>query len=78
MHMYAERPRSRWWFLLPVFMGAIGGVIAYFVIRHDDPRKARNSLYLGIIITAVPTVLSLAFGALLGGLGEDILSDAGI
>ena len=29
-------------------MGLIGGIIAYFVLRHDDPRKAKNCLYLGI------------------------------
>lgn len=35
----------------------IGGVIAFFVIREDDPRKARNCLYLGIILCIIPVLL---------------------
>jgi hypothetical protein len=28
-------------------------VIAYFIIKDDDPRKAKNCLWLGIILTAI-------------------------
>ena len=42
--------RSRWWYLLPIFLTIVGGVIAYFVLRHDDPQKARNCLVFGIVI----------------------------
>lgn len=45
--------RSRWWYLLPIFLTIVGGVIAYFVLRHDDPQKARNCLVLGIVIFVV-------------------------
>lgn len=47
------RRRSAWWFLLPILFNVIGGVIAYFVIKEDDPRRAKNCLYLGIILTAI-------------------------
>ena len=47
------RKRSSLWFLLPIFFNIIGGVIAYFVIKDDDPRKAKNCLLLGIILTAI-------------------------
>jgi len=48
------RTRSNWWYLVPIiFDGIPGGVVAYFAIRYDDPRKAKNCLYLGIIITAI-------------------------
>jgi hypothetical protein len=46
------RRRSSLWFLLPIFFNVIGGVIAYFIIKDDDPRKAKNCLLLGIILTA--------------------------
>jgi hypothetical protein len=49
--------RSSFWFLLPIFFNVIGGVIAYFVIKEDDPGKAKNCLYLGIILAAIPVVL---------------------
>lgn len=56
----ADRPRSAMWFLLPICMGVLGGAIAYFAIRYDDPRKARNCLYLGLIMLAVGIGINLA------------------
>ena len=61
--MYPEKPRSNWWFLLPIFLGLIGAVIAYFVLRHDDPKKAKNCLYLGIALFAIGIMIDLIFGA---------------
>jgi len=51
--MHPERTRSNFWFLLPIFLSLLGGIIAYFVLRHDDPKKAKNCLYLGIILQVV-------------------------
>ena len=53
------RSRSSLWFLLPIFFNVIGGVIAFFVIKEDDPKKAKNCLYLGIILAAIPILLIL-------------------
>ena len=47
------RRRSSLWSLLPILFNVIGGVIAYFIIKDDDPRKAKNCLLLGIILTAI-------------------------
>ncbi len=69
--MYPEKPRSNWWFLLPIFLGIIGGVIAYFVLRHDDPRKAKNCLYLGIAMAVIGIVLNLIFAAQLMDLEQE-------
>lgn len=41
------KSRSNGWYILPIFLGWIGGLIAYFILRRDDPRKAKNCLYLG-------------------------------
>jgi len=60
--MYPEKPRSNWWFLLPIFLGLIGGVIAYFVLRHDDPRKAKNCLYLAIVLAIIGIAINVTFG----------------
>lgn len=71
--MYENRPRSSLWFLLPIFLGLIGGVIAYFVLRNDDPNKARNCLYLGIVLAVIGIALNLMFAAQLEqNLGLDI------
>ena len=57
--MYPERRRSNFWFLLPIFLGLIGGIIAYFVLRQDDPNKAKNCLYLGIILAIIGLMLNV-------------------
>ncbi len=51
------RRRSTLWFLLPIVFNVLGGIIAYFAIRDDDPKKARSCLLLGIILAAVPILL---------------------
>ena len=42
-----------------VFLGLIGGIIAYFVLRQDDPTKAKNCLYLGIILAIIGLALNV-------------------
>lgn len=56
--MYTQR-RSRAWYLLPIFLGIVGGVIAYFVLRQDDSSLAKNCLYLGTALTVIHIVLTL-------------------
>ncbi|NND85856.1 MAG: hypothetical protein HKM23_00710 [Nitrosopumilus sp.] len=63
---FPEKQRSNAWFLLPFFLGLIGGIIAFFILRRNDPKKAKNCLFLGItmmiagiifnvlIVTSVP------------------------
>ena len=63
-----EKPRSNAWFLLPVFLGVIGGIIAFFILRHDDPRKARNCLYLGIAFMIFGMILNIFITASIPGL----------
>jgi hypothetical protein len=43
--------------LLPIIFNVIGGIIAFFIIKEDDPKKAKNCLYLGIILAAIPILL---------------------
>lgn len=52
--MVSNQPpqRSRLWYLLPTIFGIVGGLIAYFVLRRDDPSKAKNCLWLGVILSA--------------------------
>ncbi len=54
--MTQETRRSGLWYLLPIIFGIIGGVIAYFVIKQDDPIKAKNCLYLGIVLLIIDIV----------------------
>lgn len=45
--------RSKWWFLLPIIFHVIGGAIAYFEIKKDDPKLAMSCLLLGMTMTIV-------------------------
>ena len=46
------------WYLLPVTIGVIGGVIGYFILRKTDSKKARNSLIIGGILLVINIVLN--------------------
>ena len=52
--------RSKAWYLLPIFLGIIGGLIGFFVLRGDSPKMARNCLIIGIISLAIGIGLSVA------------------
>lgn len=47
------------WYLLPIFVGLIGGIIAYWVLRRDDPKKAKKCLYLGIVLAIIGIIINI-------------------
>lgn len=52
------------WYLVPLILGIIGGIIGYVVIKDDDKKMATNLLIVGIIMTfVVPIVVGLALFA---------------
>jgi hypothetical protein len=59
--MTYEKRRSAWWYLLPLLFGIIGGVIAYFVIKQDDPIKAKNCLKLGLVLLIIDIIFGVSF-----------------
>ena len=65
---YPEKRRSNAWFLLPIFFGIIGGIIAFFILRQDDPSKAKNCLYLGIALMVIGIILNVIIVATIPGL----------
>ena len=71
--MEPERQRSNWWYLLPIFLGVIGGIIAYFAIRKDDRKKAKKCLYLGLILGAIQIFVQLTL-AEIPEFGEQVVN----
>ncbi len=65
---YPEKPRSNLWFLLPILFGVIGGIIAFFILRHDDPRKAKNCLYLGLGFMVIGIIFNVFIASSIPGL----------
>ncbi|MFZ8937902.1 MAG: hypothetical protein ACO2Y5_06595 [Nitrosopumilaceae archaeon] len=56
-----QKFRSKWWYVLPIFLHAVGGVISWIAIKNDDGKLAKNCLFLGII-------LNVAWALILSGL----------
>lgn len=52
-----DRP-SRVWYLLPILLGLIGGVIGYFVLRNRDRKFAERMLIIGVVMTVLWWVIS--------------------
>ena len=61
---YNANIRSRWWYLVPILFGLVGGIIGYFALRKDDPKKAKNSLILGGILTIINIVVSISLSTI--------------
>lgn len=53
-------PRSKWWYLLPIFFSIIGGIIAYFILKNSDPKLAKKCLIVGLIMTAIGLIVNFA------------------
>jgi len=68
---YTEKPRSNAWYLLPIFVGMIGGIIGYLIIRKDDPRRAKNCIYIGIVMMLIGIIFNIML------LGVDVVSNPG-
>ena len=48
-----QKPVSNAWYLLPLFLGLIGGIIGYFCIRNQDNGKANDLVVVGFIVTGL-------------------------
>jgi uncharacterized membrane protein len=45
------------WWLLPIFMGWLGGLIAWLVNKDVDPQRARAMLVTGIVMSLALVIL---------------------
>lgn len=44
------------WYLLPIFLNIVGGLLSYLLLRNHDYRRARRTLLLGVILFVIPFV----------------------
>lgn len=51
--MSESRTRSKVWYVVPVILGIIGGLIAYFAVKNDDPKLGKNCLIVGIVMFGI-------------------------
>ena len=53
----AEESISRAWWLMPVFLTWVGGLVAWVVNKDKAPRRSRSMLVWGIVLTFVYPIL---------------------
>lgn len=51
-----EKP-TRLWYLVPLLLGIIGGIIGYFAVKDEDRKMARELLLVGILTSFVPIII---------------------
>jgi hypothetical protein len=45
------------WYLMPILLGFLGGIVAYVYVRDDDLEMAKNLFFVGIIPTFIYIIL---------------------
>jgi len=55
---------SNWWYVLSIFLGIIGGVIAWAVNKDRNPKKAMRFLIVGLVLPIIYIIGILASTAL--------------
>jgi len=62
-----EKPKkpSRLWYLLPISLGILGGVIGYFLLRKRDRKFAEKLLIIGLLMIFVWWGIKLLIGLLI-------------
>ena len=68
--------RSKSWYILPILTGILGGLLGYALLRKDDPKVAKNCLWIGIGMTVGWYVIGYALIGLreLGQISQKLIS----
>lgn len=53
---------SKWWYLLPIFVPLIGGVIGYFIHAKNDKKFAMRMLWTGLIVAVALFAFQIVMG----------------
>jgi len=63
-----KKPVSAAWWLLPIFLAWIGGLIGYFVLKDRNRSTATHILIFGVIWTFLGVIVLVAIAGLIFGL----------
>jgi hypothetical protein len=60
----SEKKPSKVYYLLPIFLNILGGVIGYFLVKDKDRKFAERLLIVGVIMIVVAWVVQslIAYG----------------
>lgn len=48
-----EKKTSLWWMFVPIFLGAVGGAVAWKIHKEKEREFARIMLVVGIVFTLI-------------------------
>jgi hypothetical protein len=57
LHKVENAKPSKAWYLLPVFLGLIGGLLGYFLLKNKDGKMAKRILIVGIIVSVIIAIV---------------------
>lgn len=63
--MAENKEKSPFWYILPLIFSIVGAIVAYYVLRKNDPTKARNCIWIGICLLAFYLAYYLVFSIML-------------
>ena len=52
---------SKFWYLLPIFMGTLGGILAFIALRKEDYSQARWLLIFGTVLSGCYVAFYILF-----------------
>jgi len=55
--MSDARQSNKVWYILPILLGFIGGIIMYFMVKEFDKQLAKKGLLLGFLLSILGFVL---------------------
>jgi len=67
------RDASAAWYLVPIFLGIIGGVIMWLALKSEDPRKAKKGLIVAVIVYVIALAIFLAIAGFIASLAPTIV-----
>lgn len=59
------KERSIFWYVLPLVFSIFGAITAYFILKNDDPQKAKNCLWIGLFLLAFYAAYFVIFSVML-------------
>ncbi len=69
-----EKP-SGWLWLLPIFLGWLGGIVAWAMVKDKNSRTARNMLITGVVISVLAACIPFGFGFFQGSISGSASTD---
>jgi H+/Cl- antiporter ClcA len=70
----SQKKLSKWWYLLPIFFGILGGIAAYLLLQDKDKKFAKRLIIIGIIMTVVWIVIGFILPIILSFISYKYIS----